>query len=324
MSFTCVNTFVLKHPFLQYVGPEKKEILDAMFRMWDPDNVLCNRLRTDRFPGPDPVPLMREHLGSLTSRDYVITDKTDGIRVFMMCMQLYGERHVVLIDRRLRVLAVHPISFNDDSYLGTMLDCELTATRDGRLQILVFDAMTVCGQSLMKEARLVNRLTYASDHVHQGEPDQHVLELRWKHFFSIRDLLEFKAHYDAACTIYEVDGAILTPIVFPIVSGSNSGIFKFKPVQDNTVDFRHREGKLYVTEKWGKRDRFVAELSAPHDSIQNDAIVECRLIDGSWTFVRIRDDKPVANSYDTYVRTLQVIDEHLDLPELMAHVQPLR
>ena len=302
--------------FQEIVGSERCDVWDCMFTLWEPDVKARRRVKRDKFPGPDPVPLMRSHLQLLDSTPYLITDKSDGSRVFLMCCQLYGELLVVIIDRRLRVFMVAPMELAGDAYKGTLLDGELTRTREGRTQILLFDAMAAGGTSLMRESDVRVRLCHAAQHVVQRDPSAHLVELRWKHFYDIASLDQFQMHYEAAQKVYHTDGAILTPVNFLVTSGSSTGIFKFKPVSQNTVDFLYKDGNLHVSTSRGKGEKVVAHFQGASPCANGD-IIECALVGERWEFVRVRDDKLVANSHDTYVRTLQVIKENLELPDLM-------
>lgn len=304
----------------EYAGLEYPRLIEHFFKVWQPNGQLRRSMQRERFPGPDPVPVMRRHLSSLKQPPgYLISDKTDGMRA-VLCMFVFNARRIaLLIDRKMRLYSVAPIEFPTAAYDGTILDGELVNNkRTGRLQFLVFDVVSVCGTSLLQEPSVMDRLARGYDSLLMPQrPDTDLFELRWKHFFPLEAVDEITHHMQAATQEYEVDGAILTPREFHIKPGSNTGILKFKEGSRNTVDFVVRQGILHVNATRGKNEIKVAPLESGLKGMSDGDIVECELQGGKWHAMRIRTDKAKPNSNDTYTKTLEAIKENLTLADIV-------
>lgn len=307
---------------LEFTGPERADILEAIFQMWEPDTKARKKLNKDRFPGPDPVPVMRRHFVQLkTPPGYLISDKTDGVRMLMAICKVRAANIIVLMDRRMRLYNVAPMELPTEAYRGTLLDGELvTEKATNKVQYLAFDAMAAAGKCLMRDTFVLSRLSEASTAILCAvSPQEHLLEIRWKHFFPLEQMQLFLAHLQRASESYEVDGAILTPTSFTIRSGAGTGILKFKQATDNTVDFTYRSGELYVNSSRGKGDIKVAALhDADSTSLTDESIVECKLDGDAWHLVRVRVDKARSNTHDTYQKTLEVMQENLTFDDLLV------
>lgn len=318
LTFRPVTAYGLQ--LMEFIGPTHAELLDCIFTLFEPDTKARKKMHQDRFPGPDPIPVMRKHFGQLTT-GYWISDKTDGTRMLMAICTLHCKKLVVLMDRRMRLFNVAPMELPEDTYKGTLLDGELIPCRQGHgTQYLVFDAMAANGASLIKEAVLVDRLAYAADTLTCAvNPQQHLLEIRWKKLFPLHDIRDFLTHLQKATDVYDTDGAILTPGNFIIRPGTVCNIFKFKEAEANTVDFVVRSGYFNVTATRGKNLIRVCKAESTADvPVSEDDIVECKLVGGIWIPVRIRLDKNRPNTNDTYQKTLEVIKENLTFADLVV------
>jgi len=187
LSFKPVTAYGLE--LLEFVGTSHQEILDIVFALFEPDTKARKKLHHDRFPGPDPVPVMRKHFEQLAS-GYWISDKSDGTRMLMAICTVQCKNLVVLMDRRMRLFHVAPMELPNDTYKGTLLDGELVTSREGhKTQYLAFDALAVNGTSLTKNAVLVDRLSYAADCLACSvDPESHLLEIRWKRLFPLHNI----------------------------------------------------------------------------------------------------------------------------------------
>jgi hypothetical protein len=133
---------------------------------------------------------------------------------------------------------------------------------------------------------------------------------------------------------YETDGLIFTPKDEPARVGTHETMFKWKPLEKNTVDFQVVPSiramvygyDLYVQE----RGKLICEARVPHDLVEPhwkpimDAgkdhclILECEYIQDEvnfWRPIGIRRDKTMPNARRTFQRTLVNIEEDIQWNE---------
>lgn len=327
MGFTFKQTTLAGAAVDEFIADGRDKLIEQLFKIWQPNPQVRRSMQRDRFPGPDPIPIMRRNIRNLHSGPgYLISDKTDGTRCLLFALVLHMRHLIVLLDRKMRVYNIAPLEMPSAVYEGTILDGELVREKTtGRLQYLIFDVVTVCGTSLIREPHVLERLRVGYDALlmqPHPENDSFILEMRWKHLIPIQHTMDVMQHMQAAAIHYEVDGAILTPQVFEIKPGSKTGIYKFKTGQDNTVDFLLRGRDLLVSADRGRQDVKVGELAGLCDAKDGD-IVECKLVKTGWELFRVRQDKARPNSHETYIKTLDVIKENLALQDLLSSPQGL-
>ena len=228
---------------------------------------LLRRSNARHFPGAQPVSFTRDHLEELRQHDYYVCEKTDGLRYLMYLTHDDNNHQVVyLIDRKNDYWWVPHLYFphheNDKDMTRfareTIIDGELVEDRfpDGSriMKYLAFDLLTINGKD-MRDRHLDKRL---------GHLKQFILEplKRWKHLnpqarlpFTTEDKkTEFS---DAIPRMFDEiipqvkllhgnDGLIFTCKETPYESGTDHHILKWKPPEENTVDFlMHIEWQRY-------------------------------------------------------------------------------
>ena len=120
---------------------------------------------------------------------------------------------------------------------------------------------------------------------------------------------------------YETDGIVFTPVNAPIQVGTHESMFKWKPRDQNTVDFqvkkRSKGWGLYIQEKGVLV--FESEYNEDHELLSEDVIVECQYITSDqtpwWKPIKIRKDKNYPNNRRTFYRTIHNISENIKLSE---------
>ncbi|KAK5309240.1 Dcp1p-Dcp2p decapping enzyme complex alpha subunit [Exophiala xenobiotica] len=299
---------------------------------------LLKRPNPRHFPGAQPVSFARQHIEELKAQDYFVCEKTDGIRYLMYLTSddvspepgAPPERTpvVYLIDRKNKYYYVPRLRFPhqenppkkyDNFHVDTILDGELVEDRypDGRstIKFLVFDLLVIDGKDL-RERTLDKRLGYLKQFILQPYKNwlKDFPEQRHSQAFVLEDKkTEFS--YSLPTMFHEIipqvkqlhgnDGLIFTCKGTKYESGTDRHILKWKPPEENTVDFLlhitwagepededydempadlglyiyhgrdqdySRVGSLYVTpDEWEK-------LKAQDEPLQ-DSIVECFLED---------------------------------------------
>jgi hypothetical protein len=278
------------------------------------------------FPAPQPISVERIHFGQLNSHPYVVSPKADGERFLLVAL---GDRSV-LINRGFEETDIK-FRFKKNAFEGTILDVEKIGNR-----ILVFDAYQVNGE-IIKDRGLDERLERATALVKSVlKTSKDPFKLEMKPVFE-RDELEKAIKSDFG---YETDGLIFTPKDEPARVGTHETMFKWKPLEKNTVDFQvvpstrmHdcRQEMIYgydlYVQEHGKKiceGRLPQDLVEPHWRPIMDAgkdhclILECEYIQGEvnfWRPIGIRRDKTMPNARRTFQRTLVNIEEDIQWKE---------
>ena len=285
-----------------------------------------------RYPFGDPVSADAGHVALLASRDYVVADKSDGVRaccVLASSITAAGTTafHSVLIDRR---GVLHGISLSSDAAFftqGTVLDGELVQhARDGSWMYVVFDVAVLAGQKL--ECTLLQRLDACRTHWLETTHAR-TLTFLVKPMFALRGgIAAFQAHLDALP--YRTDGMILTPNTdAPAPAGTCEDIIKLKTC--HTMDFQWRDGMLWFGDD---RELFpVTRLGLRFDPAQlaciaNGAVVEMspaldKADPSAAVFLhllQVRQDKLSPNAYATITRTLRSVHDNITLDSILARL----
>lgn len=235
----------------------------------------------------------------------------------------------------------------------TLLDGELICEKGGgeRLLFLVFDALLVNGRCIVRDplpARLKCvqndviaplQAALGADEPQRQYPFRLEMKKMWKPY-AIAEILEM----EIPKLRHGNDGLIFTPVAEPYVSGTCHTLFKWKPSEMNTVDFRlvvngaaARAGERYELHV-ATRDthRFFAHHApaATLDSLDG-AIIECRYVPprggddvaaprAQWEMVRVRRDKSSANNENVVDKILASIRDNVTAAQLIAHIPAIR
>ena len=284
------------------------------------------RTKPHMFPAPSPISVERIHFDQLNSHPYVVSPKADGERFILVTL---GDRSV-LINRAFEETDIK-FRFKKNAFEGTILDVEKIGNR-----ILVFDAYQVNGE-IIKDKGLDERLDRATALVKSVlKTSKDPFKIEMKPVFE-RNELEKAIKTDFG---YETDGLIFTPKDEPARVGTHETMFKWKPLEKNTVDFQvvpstrmHdcRQEMIYgydlYVQEHGKK---ICEARVPHDLVEPhwrpimDAgkdhclILECEYIQGEvnfWRPIGNRRDKMMPNARRTFQRTLVNIEEDIQWKE---------
>lgn len=265
------------------------------------------------FPGPQPISIERKHFPILKNNDYMVCEKTDGVRVALLAFMFQSKKVTLLINRAL-VMTWVSLSLPKMAHSGgTLLDGELVGNN-----LILYDGVWVSGEDL-KYKNLLERLEFIDQFVKgiiKMAKDTIVVSLK-----TFTPLKEFK---EMPSSPHPIDGLVFTPVKDPIKLGTHETMFKWKPRDKNTVDFqvKHRpNGKcgLYVQEK----GTLIFESEITPEKVESwvseNDIVECRyMIDDTpmwWKPVGLRRDKTYPNSRRTFYRTMVNVREDIQWEE---------
>ncbi|ORZ38738.1 mRNA capping enzyme, catalytic domain-domain-containing protein [Catenaria anguillulae PL171] len=331
-------------PGQKVVGPYLNELRDQVARLL--------HIRHNRFPGAQPVSFTQDNVNDLLNRNFFVCEKTDGLRIMLFATYNRQEKKYesFLINRShdfyyTKVLLPVPPEPGVKPYTkfhhGTLIDGELIVDTepDGRqvMRYLVFDCLT-CRDKVLIARPFRIRLGHFHDFVlkplkrmaserpdlmqripFQIEAKQMQLSYHVKEIFAEQPMLKHKS-----------DGLIFTSSEEPYTLGTDQNILKWKPANENTVDFllRHNSRGEMELHLWhgGNRHEFHCLLHE-HDPNKlsmlrgaNGKIIECHYEPGSnppWQFMRFRSDKNTANHYSVFEKIMQsirdgVTQEHLE------------
>jgi len=242
---------------------------DADFQRTNVADLL--HLNSTRFPGAQPVSFASKHLAELRKRDYFMCEKTDGVRCVLYLTQIFIEGESVeaqfLIDRKndyyyIPQDALHIPTPRDFAsfHVGTLLDGELVRQtfKSGveRLAYLIFDCLAIDSEEITQKpfdkrlARVHEFIAkpsklfakqYPSDVAAQPfQLEMKAMEFSYGMEMMFRDRIPNLPHGN--------DGLIFTCKGTPYHPGTDEHILKWKPPEENTIDFRLLLGAFPVVE----------------------------------------------------------------------------
>tara|TARA_B100001564_G_scaffold360024_1_gene384827 strand:+ start:4641 stop:5513 length:873 start_codon:yes stop_codon:yes gene_type:complete len=274
------------------------------------------------FPGSQPVSIEYRHFNILKSNQYVVCEKTDGVRFMMLAFLYNNKKQCVFINRALDMYTC-PLNFKMDVYKGSVLEGEMYGD-----VFMIYDTLLSCGEnvgnydfltrlkSIEKIKKMLTCLKY--------DP----IKLKIKTFHVMNEYKQFLEDYLPTVTD-TVDGLIFTPVNDTIKKGTHETMFKWKPRDKNTIDFQVKRGtdawRLYVQEK----GKLIYESEIPYAMvpenartwIEENAIIECQYMFNDvpmwWKPVDRRYDKTFPNSRRTFYRTLVNIKEDISITDFL-------
>jgi len=324
------------------------------------------------FPGSQPVSFANSHIQqNLESRDYFVCEKSDGLRCLMLCiLDPAGEEAIFLITREnqyFRIPNLHiPLPEDENScHNGTLIDGELVLSKRPiddvkELRYLMFDCLAMNGKNIVTRP-LDKRLGYLSEQFykpyfklrenHPKECENFPFKLSMKNMHlsyklpKVFESLKFLGHTS--------DGLIFTCCETPYVFGTDPTLLKWKPSEENTIDFKlHLDIPIFTDEDLDERDPYRSypnydtkpgfELQvwegqtsySPFSSLEvsdeeweklknleeplEERIVECNKdTEDNWKLLRFRDDKSNGNHISIVHKVLQSIKDAVTKEELI-------
>lgn len=307
-------------------------------------------------PAPNPVSLLRHNLSTLVEEEYVVAEKSDGVRYVLILMTLGSRQKVsVLVDR---TLTIYQIQIFAPSHLfkGSVFDTELVwDTKLKKKKLLVFDVMLVAGVQKGR-ANLTDRYKIISDvflSSAESPPDDHgahALAQKGKiccvsadnMFVQYKPMLPFKlmgsVHRSKHLLTHESDGFIFTSVQAPVECFTNHQCFKWK--SQPTIDFgvsRNTDGKFDLFCLVGNGELQSLDHAFPQkkfflgaDSVFILPDKELSIIEVSVSsvpkneaqikccFLRFRPDKNSPNHCNTVAAVVREVVENITIQELIT------
>ncbi|KAF7724664.1 Dcp1p-Dcp2p decapping enzyme complex alpha subunit [Apophysomyces ossiformis] len=314
------------------------------------------QMKKYRFPGAQPVSFGTAQLDELEEEDYFVAEKSDGVRCLaLLSVDKNQEPEVYLFDRKSNFHLVRNMRFpipNDPTFrkchTDTIIDGELVLDKepDGRTQLrfLLFDCLVIA-KKLLVARDLMKRLGYLRNDI--IAPHKNMLRKRPQMAETQPFLVEFKEqqftyHLDTVFNHiipklkHGNDGLIFTSVNAAYAMGTSNKMIKWKPANENSVDFKAQlrfpasttlpgvydftakpEILLLVWQGGNEYERF-SELGITDEEWRekfssrpralDGRIIECNYdpeiqqkygLKSPWRFMRVRDDKPDGNHKST-------------------------
>ncbi|KAL2213646.1 mRNA capping enzyme, alpha subunit [Sarocladium strictum] len=210
------------------------------------------------FPGAQPVSFSRQHIQELLREDYFVCEKSDGMRYLLYAThdESGAEAHY-LIDRKNdfwfltnRSLHLPQPGAPQDFHTKTLVDGELVwdslPNGDREPRFLIFDCLVMDGLRLV-ERTLDKRLAYIKARLYEPYVQlfkEYPGELKFQPFHV--EMKPFQFSYGILKMFKEIlpalkhgnDGLIFTCRTSPYKHGTDPHIVKWKPPEENTIDFK--------------------------------------------------------------------------------------
>lgn len=267
------------------------------------------------FPGPQPVSVERRHFTQLKKRNYVVCEKTDGVRHVMMCFTYQDKNMCIITNRNLDMYLVNlriPTSAYESKVI---LDGEIVKSHEGRWMFMVYDIVIPGNfpERFKTADKIVSKIMNVS---------KNIFVVKLKKFFKLKQFSELQ---DVKFP-YHVDGYVFTPEDEPIKVGTHETMFKWKPLIQNTIDFQMK--KRPNSDNWGMYlqekgvlmyENEISPDECPPEFMVEDLIAECMYVPEhqSWFPIKIRDDKNFPNARRTFYRTLVNLKEDIQSNEFI-------
>lgn len=323
--------------------------------------------RSADFPGAQPVSFSRRHIQALLNEDFLVCEKSDGLRCLMYLSAFYNddsssEERIYLITRKGEVSWVQNLHVPAERgnprpfQIGTLIDGELVNSNDNKTRFFMFDLLAHEGKvltdrSLDKRLGYLDQMVYAPfAHFCRAEPqaaanfDFKIYMKTMSQAYRLDSVLSQKREHLS-------DGLIFTSVPAPYIFGTDKYILKWKPANENSVDFAIRLDFLHSDDPntptdyyskptvtllvWaGSTDYDYAELYLEDSEWETWKAMEeplnYRIVEavkdekGQWRFLRFRDDKDHGNHVNVVEKVVESIEDSLTLEELSEYIPEIR
>ncbi len=310
-----------------------REIKNDILNLWPNRN-------NDHFPGPLPVSLERINLHKLVKYPYLISLKSDGIRFFM----INYDNKTYMIDRSFNFFEVYQ-NFSciqhAQNKLSMLFDGELIKNNLGNWVYFIHDCVVMDGLNISKEILdtryehikevLSNNWSYVG--VDDIKREASTFNISLKKFYKFEDIEEVLFIINNNKCDHKTDGLIFTPRTLPVCTQTQYSLFKWKPKDSHTFDFKiidknnlynayvshNQKDLLYATHEKNSEEgnKFREELEKI--GFKSGSIVECSYNDKTESYkpIMIRYDKAHPNSLYTVDKTILNIKEDIKLEEFV-------
>lgn len=183
---------------------------------------------------------------------------------------------------------------------------------------LAYDVISFNGEKVMQKPffpdryqieRQIMEARYRAFREGRVRREDEPFSVKLKEFWDVTQAVNLLSEKFAKQLTHEPDGLIFQPSKEPYVAGSSDQVLKWKPSSLNSVDFKLKieteSGMGIIPRKIGAL--YVGGLNKPFGTMKitkqiknlNNTIIECKLENGQWIYMRERTDKSFPNSLNT-------------------------
>ena len=307
---------------------ELKEIIMTHWKVQDD--------KVDYFPAPQPISLERKDMWKLVEYDYVACVKSDGMRFVFI---IY-ENKCSLVDRAFKIFNVG-IEFCKGSHSGGLMcifDGELITNNTNQWVYIIHDCINLYNRDI-GDCTFTERYYGVDNFVGEFNcgiiKNSSGIKLTKKLFYNFKNLKLLQKIIANNEIDHKTDGLIFTPKNRKIGKYTQYDLFKWKPMNSHTFDFKVYRDANGITAYVNKNSSHVPYAFAKNGSVEekifseylhknckefvNNCIVECGYdaVNDLYKPILVRGDKIHPNSVYTVNKTLVNIKENITLEELI-------
>lgn len=228
------------------------------------------RQKLTHNPAPNPIALNRQHLEDLRTKEYVVSEKTDGVRYLLLISQFTEGRRpfAVMIDRSFKMYQIQ-ICAPHYTYKGSLFDGELVwDEEEGCMKFLIFDVIAFGGKQVrhyffLQRYEIINQTFLSAAEWNKSSIGDFSVAnetagalAAQKKILCIPDRKNLLFLYSKPCVLFKLfgsliraklshnsDGYIFTPVRCHVLQNSHKTMFKWKT--DPTIDIRVMRDNRY-------------------------------------------------------------------------------
>jgi hypothetical protein len=306
----------------------------------------------NQFPGAMPLSMCRKDVPQLQQGDYVISEKTDGVRYLLVCVNDGTDTpSACLVDRSMNCFRIAgDAALAGALQIGTVLDGELVHNLTKNTAVfMVFDVLQL-GREFLMELPFQDRFRKVTCEVmpaceagtEGGKLLAESLPIVRKRFFRRTDIMSLfgfvtsgggggheRVYYEGEWRHHKTDGVIFQPNT-PYCVGMDPSLLKWKWLDLASIDLRARRSGSSITlaTEGGGGDidmTSLVKLTEPdlmrlradmHAMGGNIAEVALDPVTGMWVYMNLRPDKNKPNFISTVMTTLLELAEGITEQEL--------
>ena len=272
-------------------------------------------VRKGSVSAPQPCSIDHTNLNLLTTRPYMVSWKTDGVRKVLYA---HEDRCLYWVDRSGTFERAEGTA-EPNVFAGTVLDGELM---DQGTRFVVFDCVAITGTQVHRKS-LPHRLLHAATACRLIRMPH--VRLETKPTVCATNLLRLLRLQG----VEKNDGLVFTPTYRPVETrGTSRDTLKWKPRRLHTVDLwlcaSNEQLRYTLTTEDGHEVNTVTFAEADPLSV----ITQARLVECEWNgtnfvpimqnkLLKTRHDKPRANTKYVVDRTVEAIRDNITLDTLL-------
>ncbi len=292
--------------------------------------------KIDYFPAPQPISLERKDIWKLVEYDYVACVKSDGMRFVFI---LYNNECYV-VDRAFKIYNIG-IKIGKElctEKLACIFDGELINNNANQWIYIIHDCINLYNRDL-GDCTFTDRYSGVDKFITELNKEvvtnSSGIQLMKKLFYGFKNLKILQKNIINGEIDHKTDGLIFTPKNKKIGKYTQYDLFKWKPINSHTFDFKVYKDDVGITAYVNKNNSHIPYAFTKNGSVEekvfseylnknckefvNNCIVECGYDINNDLYIPlfVRIDKYHPNSLSTVNKTLVNIKENITLEELI-------